>query len=204
MTSSNAKGEDQNQSRGKDRVQIRPARPEDMPALQEIYAHHVLHGLASFELEPPGLEEFTGRFQALRDAGMPYLVAEGPEGLLGYGYAGYYRTRPGYRFTLEDSVYVAPWALRRGAGNLLLGGLIAEGTAMGFRKMIAVIGDSANAGSIGLHARHGFVVAGTLRAVGFKHGRWVDSVLMDRWLGDGNRSLPGETRLSSQDGGAKR
>ena len=172
---------------------IRPARREDLPALQAIYALHVRHGLASFELEPPDLAEFTQRFETLRKAGMPYFVAEENGGaLLGYAYAGPYRPRPGYRFSLEDSVYVAPEALGRGAGKRLLERLIAEATALGYRKMVAIIGDSANAASIGLHASHGFILAGTLRSVGFKHGRWVDSVLMERFLGEGDTSLPRE------------
>lgn len=172
---------------------LRDAAPGDLPALQAIYAHHVRTGLASFELEPPDLAEFTRRFEALKAEGLPYYLAEAKDGApLGYAYAGRYRPRPGYRFSLEDSIYVAPEAQGRGVGKALLEALIEAATAMGYRKMVAIIGDSANAASIGLHASHGFLLAGTLRSVGFKHGRWVDSVLMERFLGEGDSSLPQE------------
>jgi L-amino acid N-acyltransferase YncA len=174
---------------------LRPAGYEDLPRLQEIYAHHVLTGTASFELEPPDLPEFTRRYESFKQSGMPYLLAELDGRILGYAYAGPYRPRPGYRFCVEDSVYVAPEGGGKGLGSALLGRLIEDCTAAGFRKMVAIIGDSANVGSIALHARHGFVVAGCLRSVGFKHGRWLDSVLMDRWLGEGDRSLPRERPL---------
>lgn len=171
---------------------LRDALRDDLPRLQAIYSHHVETGTASFELEPPDRAEFTRRYEILKQAGMPYLVAECGGEILGYAYAGPYRPRPGYRFSVEDSVYVAPEGVGRGLGSLLLRRLIAECEAAGFRKMVAIIGDSANVGSIALHARHGFVVAGCLRSVGFKHGKWLDSVLMDRWLGEGDRTLPQE------------
>jgi phosphinothricin acetyltransferase len=175
---------------------LRAVRPGDLPRLLEIYAHHVRYGTASFELEPPDLAEFTRRYESLTQGGLPYLLAEIGGEVLGYAYAGPYRPRPGYRFSVEDSVYVAPEGVGKGLGSLLLGRLIEDCRAAGFRKMVAIIGDSANVGSIALHARHGFVVAGCLRSVGFKHGRWLDSVLMDRWLGEGDRSLPQERPIS--------
>lgn len=165
---------------------IRPVRDADLPAIRDIYAHAVAHGTASFELDPPDLAEMTRRRDALVAAGYPYLVAaatgDAAAPVLGYAYAGAYRPRPAYRHTVEDSIYVDPAAAGRGIGRLLLAALVAEATARGFRQMIAVIGDSANAPSIRLHAAAGFDMIGALRAVGFKHGRWLDSVLMQRAL----------------------
>ena len=170
---------------------IRDSRDADLPAIAAIYGHWVVHGLASFELEPPGVEEMARRRRAVLDAGYPYLVAEGEGGaVLGYAYAGPYRTRPAYRFAVENSIYVAPEAARRGVGRVLLPALIARCEQAGFRLMVAVIGDSANAASIGLHERCGFTRAGLLPAVGWKHGRWVDSVLMTRPLGEGSATPP--------------
>ncbi|GGG27553.1 N-acetyltransferase [Caldovatus sediminis] len=170
---------------------VRDSRDADLPAIAAIYGHWVAHGLASFELEPPGVEEMARRRRALLDAGYPYLVAEAAGGaVLGYAHAGPYRSRPAYRFAVENSVYVAPEAARRGVGRLLLPALIARCEQAGFRQMVAVIGDSGNAASIGLHARCGFVHAGLLPAVGWKHGRWVDSVLMTRALGEGSATPP--------------
>ncbi len=172
-------------------VTIRDCRDTDIPAIAAIYGHWVTHGLASFELAPPGEAEMARRRQAVLEGGYPYLVAEGPEGqVLGYAYASAYRTRPAYRFAVEDSVYVAPGAGRGGIGGALLGALLAACTARGFRLMVAVIGDSGNAASIALHGRAGFVQAGLLPAIGWKHGRWVDSVLMTRPLGDGAATAP--------------
>jgi L-amino acid N-acyltransferase YncA len=173
---------------------IRPAEAGDVPAIQAIYAHHVLHGVASFEEEPPDHAEMSRRLADVQRRGLPYLVAEdrpGSGAILGFAYAGPYRARPAYRYALEDSVYVLPGKGGRGIGSALLGGLIERCTALGYRQMIAVIGDSANLGSISLHARHGFRNVGTLVAVGFKHGRWVDSVFMQRALGPGDETLPG-------------
>ena len=171
---------------------IRASRDADTPAIAAIYGHWVTHGLASFELEPPDVEEITRRRRAVLDAGYPFLVAEGAEegAVLGYAYAGPYRTRPAYRFAVENSVYVAPDATRGGTGAALLDALVTRCEAQGFRLMVAVIGDSANAPSIGLHARAGFARAGLLPAVGWKHGRWVDGVLMTRALGAGASSPP--------------
>ncbi len=170
---------------------IRDATQEDLQAVAEIYAHHVLHGLATFEEVPPEVAEIARRCRAIQAAGRPYLVALGEGGeVLGFAYAGDYRPRPAYRFTLEDSVYVAPDQARRGVGSALLAELIARATAAGYRQMVAVIGDSGNQGSIRLHERHGFTRAALLRAVGFKLGRWVDVVIMQRALGDGDRTPP--------------
>ncbi|NLH80032.1 MAG: N-acetyltransferase [Phyllobacteriaceae bacterium] len=175
---------------------IRDARPEDFAAVAAIYGDAVAHGTASFETEPPDEAEMRRRHAAVRAAGFPWIVAEAAGEILGYGYFGFYRTRPAYRFTVENSVYVAPAAKRRGAGRLILAELIARAERAGFRRMIAVIGDSANAASIGLHGALGFVPAGVLPAVGWKHGRWLDSVLMQRPLGDGDRSPPVERGAS--------
>ena len=164
-------------------VPIRPARPEDIPAIARIYGHAVRHGTASFELEPPDEAEMRRRQRALLEGNYPYLVAELDGAVAGYAYAGPYRARPAYRFSVEDSVYIAPEMQRRGVGHALLQRLIADSEARGFRQMVAVIGDSAQAASIALHDRAGFRHVGTLRSVGFKFGRWLDSVLMQRALG---------------------
>jgi phosphinothricin acetyltransferase len=173
-------------------VEIRDSTEADLDAIVAIYAHHVAHGLGSFEETPPGREELARRRAEVLGRGFPYLVAaEGAGRVLGYAYAGPYRTRSAYRHSVENSVYVAPDAARRGIGRKLLAALIARCEAAGFRQMIAVIGDSGNAGSIGLHQALGFRRVGTLEAIGWKHGRWVDSVLMQRALGSGGDSPPG-------------
>jgi len=171
-------------------MHIRPATRADLRAITPIYAHHVLTGLASFEVEPPSAQEMGTRFDAITDAGYPYLVAEDGGAIVGYAYANYYRTRPAYRHSVEDSIYIAPDALGRGLGKALLVRLIDECTTRGYRQMLAVIGDSGNAGSIGVHRACGFEQVGTLRSIGFKFGRWVDSVLMQRALGSGDATLP--------------
>jgi phosphinothricin acetyltransferase len=173
-------------------VDIRPATEADLPAITEIYEHAVLHGTATFELVPPDLVEMTRRFKALMDGGFPYFVAALEGGVIGYAYAGPYRPRPAYRFTVENSVYLAPAIHRRGIGTQLLQRLIADCEARGYRQMIAVIGDSANAGSIGVHSRTGFAMIGTHPHVGFKFGRWLDTVMMQRALGEGATTLPAE------------
>jgi phosphinothricin acetyltransferase len=169
---------------------IRPADLSDLPALAAIYAEAVLTGTASFEIDPPGEDEMAARFAALAAGGHPSFVAETGDRIVGYAYAGPYRTRPGYRNTVEDSIYLMPEAQRRGIGSALLLRLIAESEQRGFRQMVAVIGDSANLGSIRLHRKHGFRDGGTLTSVGFKHGRWLDSVFMQRTLGPGDSALP--------------
>jgi L-amino acid N-acyltransferase YncA len=175
-------------------VSIRPVRPADITAITHIYAHAVRHGTASFELDPPDIDEMTRRLDALSAGGFPYLVAEAESGMaskiVGYAYAGPYRARPAYRFTVEDSVYIAPDAQRQGLGRLLLERLIIESEARGYRQMIAVIGDSAQQASIALHAVLGFRMIGTFEAVGWKFDRWLDTVLMQRPLGQGATSGP--------------
>ena len=162
----------------------------DLPFITAIYDHAVRFGTATFELIPPDLAEMTRRFDALMDGGFPYLVAALDGRVIGYAYAGAYRPRPAYRFTVENSVYLQPAIHRRGIGLQLLRRLIAECEARGYRQMIAVIGDSANAGSIGVHRKCGFQMIGTHPDVGFKFGRWLDTVMMQRRLGDGGNTLP--------------
>lgn len=157
---------------------IRDATEADVPAIHDIYAHHVLHGLASFEEVPPGVEEMRSRFQAVRAAGKPYIVAELDGAVAGYGYASAYRARIAYRFTLENSIYIDERYRGRGVGTALIEALVARCRGGPWRQMIAIIGDSGNAASIGLHRKAGFREVGVLHKVGFKHGRWVDSVLM--------------------------
>jgi L-amino acid N-acyltransferase YncA len=161
-----------------------------MAAVQAIYAHHVLHGLATFEEEPPSTAELIGRRAAVLALGLPYLVAELDGQVAGYSYATHYRARPAYRFSIEDSVYVADGMRGRGIGAALLGELIERCDAGPWRQMIAIIGDSGNAGSIALHRRLGFQMVGTLTGAGFKLGRWVDTVLMQRALGPGAGAPP--------------
>ena len=169
---------------------IRPATPADIPTIRRIYADAVERGTASFEYEPPSEAEMTRRMQALLDKGLPYFVAELGGVLDGYAYAGLYHGRPGYRFTLEDSVYIAPDMHRRGIGRALLAALIETAEGRGFRQMVAIIGDSEHTASIALHAALGFQHVGTLKNVGFKFGRWLDSVLMQRALGKGATTNP--------------
>jgi len=169
---------------------VRNAAIGDLTAVQAIYAHHVRHGLASFEETPPDLKEIENRFRATVAGGLPYLVAELDGAARGYAYAAHYRTRPAYRYALENTVYVEPGYEGRGLGSALLGALIARCEGLGYRRMVAVIGDSANQSSIRLHQRLGFEECGVITSVGFKFGRWVDSVLMERPLGPGDTSLP--------------
>ncbi len=173
-----------------DSVSIRDATEDDLATIQAIYAHHVDHGLASFEEIPPDLAEISRRRDVARDHDLPYLVAERDGAVRGFAYASPFRNRPAYRYTIEDSVYVAPDALGAGIGSALLSVLIERCTERGFRQMVAVIGDSANQASIELHAKHGFLQSGLMPAVGFKFGRWVDSVRMQRPLGPGDTTLP--------------
>ncbi|RAI32013.1 GNAT family N-acetyltransferase [Rhodoplanes serenus] len=168
----------------------RPATPADVPAITAIYAHAVRTGSASFEIEPPDEAEIARRMTALAASDHPYFVAESGGAVLGYAYAGPYRLRPAYRWTVEDSIYVAPSATRAGLGRALLFRLLLESEARGFRQMVAVIGDTENIASIELHRDAGFRLVGVLENVGFKHGRWLGSVLMQRSLGDGAATLP--------------
>jgi len=171
-------------------VQVRDTAAADLAAIQAIYAHHVATGLASFEEEPPPLEEMRRRFDDVRAHELPYLTADYAGQVAGYGYCTLYRTRSAYRYALEDSIYVRQDMVGRGIGRLLLAELIRRCEALGYRQMIAVIGDSANEASIGVHAAAGFLRVGTLRSSGFKFGRWVDSVLMQRPLGPGDGTPP--------------
>jgi L-amino acid N-acyltransferase YncA len=169
---------------------IRPATSADIAAIARIYGHAVTYGTASFELQPPEEAEMTRRMRELIDNGFPYLAAETDGRLAGYAYAALYRTRPAYRFTVEDSVYVAPEMQRRGVGRALLAALIETASARGFRQMMAVIGDSGQTASIALHAALGFSYIGTLPSTGFKFDRWLDTVLMQRALGPGSTAKP--------------
>jgi phosphinothricin acetyltransferase len=171
---------------------VRPAGIADMARIQAIYAHHVRTSLATFEVDPPDVAEMARRHADVVGRGLPYLVAELDGLVLGYGYAAPYRARSAYRFTVENSIYVAADARGQGVGRAVLAAVIARCAELGYRQMVAVIGDSANAASIGLHAALGFKPAGLLPAVGFKFGRWVDSVLMQRALGEGS-ALPPES-----------
>jgi L-amino acid N-acyltransferase YncA len=173
-------------------LEIRPAIAADLPFVAGIYADAVRFGTATFELVPPDLAEMTRRFQALMDGGFPYVVALLDGSVAGYAYAGPYRPRPAYRFTVENSVYLRPAIHRRGIGLQLLQRLIAECEARGFRQMIAVIGDSANAASIGVHTACGFRMIGTHPNVGLKFGRWLDTVMMQRELGEGASTVPAD------------
>ena len=172
---------------------LRDATEADLPAVQAIYAHHVAHGTGTFEEEAPDLAEMTRRWREVRGRGFPWLVAVAEGRVVGYAYANLFRTRTAFRFTCEDSIYLAPDWCARGLGTRLLGELLARCTAGGARQMLAVIGDSANLGSIRLHARMGFTPAGTLRDVGLKFGRWLDVVLMQRALGAGAGPTPATT-----------
>ncbi|UGY02560.1 GNAT family N-acetyltransferase [Bradyrhizobium quebecense] len=180
---------------GNNGVVLRDAADDDMIGVQGIYAHHVLNGLATFEEVPPTVDEMRSRRNAVVAAGLPYLVAEVDGRVAGYCYATSYRPRPAYRHTIEDSVYVSDGLHGRGIGVALLQGLIARTEAGPWRQMLAVIGNSGNAGSIALHRRMGFEMVGTLRSVGFKLGQWVDTVLMQRPLGPGASTLPAEREL---------
>jgi L-amino acid N-acyltransferase YncA len=171
-------------------IPIRTAAPRDLAAITRIYEHAVRHGTASFEIEPPDQAEMARRQSALFAGSFPYLVAEHGGAIAGYAYAGPYRARPAYRWSVEDSIYIDPQMQGRGIGRALLERLIVEAEARKFRQMIAVIGDSANAPSIELHRALGFRLVGTFDNVGFKFGRWLDSVLMQRPLGEGAGTVP--------------
>ena len=169
---------------------VRASTEADVARCAEIYAHHVLHGTASFELDPPDLAEMKRRRAAVLDLGLPHLVAERDGWVLGYAYAGNWRPRPAYKFSVEDSVYIDKDAVGQGVGKALLPVLIGQCAALGKRQMVAVIGDSGSTPSIRLHASCGFRMVGTLENIGFKFGRWLDSVLMQRPLGKGATDAP--------------
>ena len=163
---------------------IRPTTADDVPEITEIYTYHVLHGTATFEIDPPSVEEMGVRRAAIVDCRLPYMVAVLDGIIAAYAYAAPYRPRPAYRFTVEDSIYVRPGYAGRGVGKQLLTQIIREAEAAGMAQMIAVIGDSANIASIKLHRSLGFQDTGVLRNVGFKFNRWLDTVLMQRALGE--------------------
>jgi phosphinothricin acetyltransferase len=172
------------------RLLLRPSCPEDLEAITALYAWHAEHGTGTFELEGPDLAEMTRRREDILAKGLPWLVAERDAELLGFAYANHFRPRRAYRFALEDSVYVAPSAQRQGLGRLLLTELVARCESLGARQMFAVIGDSANAGSIAVHQALGFTEVGVMRAAGWKFGRWLDVVILQRTLGPGDRTAP--------------
>lgn len=169
---------------------IRPSHDADLPAITAIYAHHVLHGTGTFETTPPTQTDMTGRRADVLAKGLPWLVAEEEGQVLGFAYCQWFKPRPAYRFSAEDSIYLAPEAAGKGLGTLLLNDLIVRAQALGVRKLIAVIGDSANVGSVGVHRKAGFAQVGVLQSCGWKFGRWLDVVLMDKTLGDGDSTSP--------------
>ncbi len=175
-------------------IVVRDSVDADIDAIHSIYAHHVLHGTASFELEPPDRAEVAARRADVLRNGFPYLVAQSQGRVLGYAYANLFRTRPAYRFMVENSIYIERGAAGRGIGRALLRRLIADCESAGCRQMLAVIGDSANVASIGLHAACGFRFCGVIRASGWKFDRWLDTVLMQRDLGEGFRTGAPPTR----------
>ncbi len=175
---------------------IRAAAAGDADVLAAIYGHHVLHGLGTFETVPPDAAWWNARREGIQAHDLPFVVAEDDGKVLGFAYAGPFRPRPGYRFTVEDSVYVAPDCIGRGVGRAVLAEVLAACEARGMRQVVAVIGDSGNAASIGLHTALGFQHAGVGRSVGHKHGRWVDIVWMQKALGGGDASAPEKEGLA--------
>ncbi len=169
---------------------IRPASDADLPALTAIYGHHVLHATGTFETTPPTEAEMAARRADVLAKGLPYLVAEEDGRVLGFAYCNWFKPRPAYRFSAEDTIYLHPEATGRGLGRQLLSALVDEAGKAGLRKLIAVIGDSGNAGSIGVHTALGFTRVGVIASCGWKFGRWLDIVLMEKTLGDGDRSAP--------------
>ena len=176
-------------------IALRRCAATDIAAVAAIYAYHVLHGLASFETEPPSAAEMLTRYRAITDRGFPYLVAEIGEEIVGYAYASSYRARPAYRYTAENSVYIRKGWEGRGIGKRLLAALLADCEAIGLRQIVAVIGDSANQASIRLHRTLGFEMVGTIRAAGYKFDRWVDCVLMQRAIGPGDSAPPSGSNM---------
>ena len=169
---------------------IRPAQASDLGTITRIYAHHVLHGTATFETTPPTDAEMEGRYADVLSKGLPYLVAEQNSEVLGFAYCNWFKPRPAFRYSAEDSIYLAPTALGKGLGRLLLTELIGQAERAGVRRMLAVIGDSGNAASIGLHRASGFEHVGVLSSCGWKFERWLDVVMMERSLGNGNLTPP--------------
>lgn len=170
---------------------IRPVEMRDVAAVTDVYAHNVLHGTGTFELDPPSADEMTDRIDAILGAGLPYLVADLDGAVAGFAYAGPYRTRPAYANTVEDSIYLSPDAFGRGLGTALLSAVLTASESWGARQVVAVIGDSDNRASVRLHEKCGFTHVGTLRSVGWKFDRWLDTVVMQRALGSGDGTAPG-------------
>ncbi len=171
-------------------LRIRASLPDDLVAITQIYAHHVLNSTGTFEIDPPSLADMTQRRADVLAKGLPHLVAEDQGEVIGFAYCNWFKPRPAYRFSAEDSIYLAPQAHRRGIGRALLAELVQQAEAVGVRKLIAVIGDSGNAASIGVHRGAGFAMVGTLASCGWKFGRWLDVVMMDRALGEGDTTPP--------------
>ncbi len=175
-------------------IKIRPSLDTDIPAVTAIYAHNVLHGTGTFEIEPPSEQDMTSRRADVLSKGLPYLVLEDASGVVGFAYCNWFKPRPAYRFSAEDSIYLAPNTHGKGLGKLLLTELMAQAERAGVRKLIAVIGDSANQGSIGVHRSCGFQHVGVLGACGWKFERWLDVVLMERAIGLGSSNAPAAPR----------
>lgn len=171
---------------------IRPSYDDDLPAITRIYGYHVLHGTGTFETEPPSVQEMAARRADVQSKGLPWLVAQLGDEVVGFAYGNWFKPRPAYRFSVEDSIYIAPEAVRHGLGRALLAELLVQLESRGIRKVMAVIGDSANAGSIGLHTALGFAHVGVVRSCGWKAGRWLDIVLMEKTLGWGDSKPPTE------------
>ena len=169
---------------------IRPSRDEDLDAITRIYAHHVLHGTGTFETTPPTRDEMAGRRADVLGQGLPWLVIEVDGQVMGYAYGNWFKPRPAYRYSVEDSIYMAPESAGKGLGKLLLTELLAQCERAGVRKVMAVIGDSANAGSIGVHKALGFEQVGVVQSCGWKFGRWLDIVLMQKSIGQGDSAPP--------------
>ena len=169
---------------------IRPSRDPDMVAITALYAHHVLHGTGSFETEPPGVPEMSARRADVLSKGLPYLVAELDGELTGFAYGNWFKPRPAYRYSVEDSIYLAPGLQRQGLGRALLAELLARFEAAGIRKVMAIVGDSANAGSVGLHLALGFAQVGVIEDCGWKLGAWRDIVILQKTLGEGSATPP--------------
>jgi L-amino acid N-acyltransferase YncA len=178
-------------------ITIRDFTLDDLAPVTRIYARHVLHGTATFDETAPSIEEMSRKYQTIRGHGLPWLVAVEGAAVLGYAYADRFRERSAYRFTVENSIYIDPAFHRRGAGRALMRELIARCEKLGYRQMIAVIGDSANQASVGVHRAVGFVEIGVYKAVGMKFGRWLDAVLMQKTLGEGSKTLPGDVKATS-------
>lgn len=177
-------------------MKIVNAEEKHIPAIRDIYAHHVLHGTGSFETDPPDANEMLARLEKIRSLGLPWVVALQEDKVMGYCYLTRYRERYAYRYTLEDSIYIAPTAQRQGVGKALLRHVIGWAEAQGYRQLIAIVGDSNNQGSLKVHQQAGFTQIGTLNNIGFKHGLWLDTVLLQRNLGEGNSTLPPDSGVS--------